>query len=117
MIFEFFRKPLGWLVAAILVLLALWWLYSAITANPKAEARLSRNQAQAASESGSDAVNTVGRAADREAASNELTRTNEQDIRNAPGSDAAVSAEARAAGIRALCKRAAFKDDPRCVKP
>jgi hypothetical protein len=111
----FTLKLAGYVLGALAVIAGLWWLYSAITANPKAEARLSRNQAAAASESGSDAVNTVGAAGDREAASDALTRTNEADIRNAPGADAAVTAEARAAGISALCKRAAYKDDPRCA--
>ena len=105
------------LLVPIAVVGALWWVYSALTANPKAEARLSRNQAQAASESGSDAVNTVGAAGDREAASDALTRANEADIRNAPGAADPVSAEARAAGLSALCKRAAYKDDPRCAQP
>jgi hypothetical protein len=99
---------------ALAVIAALFWLYSAITASPKAEARLGRNQATAAQESGSDAVNTVGAAGDREAASNDLTRSNDRDIRNAPGAAAPVSAEARSAGLSALCKRAAYKDDPRC---
>lgn len=110
-------KVAGYIVTALAVIGALWWLYSAITANPKAEARLSRNQAQAASESGSDAVNVVGAAGEREAASDALTRSNEADIRNAPGSADPVSAEARAAGITALCKRAAYRNDPRCAKP
>lgn len=100
----------------IAVILALAWLYSVITAKPKAEARLGRNQAEAARQSGHDAVNAVGAAADREAAGDVLSRTNEQEIRNAPGADAAVSAEARAAGVAALCRRAAYRDDPRCVR-
>lgn len=101
-------------LALVALLWALWAAYSALTAGPKAEARLGRNQATAASQSGSDAVNTVGKAGDREAASNDLTRTNEAAIRNAPGANDPVSAEARAAGITALCRRAAYKDDPRC---
>ena len=98
------------------VLLAVWWLYSTWTANPKAEARLGRNQASAASESGADAVNTVGRAGDREAGDDALTRSNEEDIRNAEGSDATVAPGARDAGLAALCRRRAYADDPRCVR-
>lgn len=105
-----------YLGAAIAALAALWWLYSAITANPRAEARLARNQAEAASQSGADAANTVAAAGAREADSGELTRTNEQEIRNAPGANTPVSAEASAAGMAALCRRAAYRNDPRCVR-
>lgn len=108
-------KAVLYALGAVAVILAAWWLYGAITANPKAKARLARNQAESALKSGADAVSTVGAAGDREAASNDLTRANEADIRNAPGAADPVSAEARAAGITALCKRAAYKDDPRCV--
>jgi hypothetical protein len=105
------------LALALAAAFALWALWGAIRANPKAEARLARNQAQAAAQSGSDAVNTVGAAAEREAASDALTRDNEADIRRAPGAADPVSAEARGAGLAALCKRAAYRDDPRCVEP
>lgn len=102
--------------AGLAAVAALWWLYSAWTANPKAEARLGRNQAEAASESGADAVNTVGRAADREAAADALTRSNEEDIRNAEGADAEVAAPVRDAGLDALCKRAAYRNSLRCLE-
>lgn len=104
-----------YIAGALAAAFALWALYSAVTANPKAEARLARNQSQAALESGSDAVNTVGKAGDREAAGDAVTRENDVAIRNAPGAADPVSAEARAAGIAALCRRAAYKDDPRCL--
>lgn len=114
----------GWLTlrvalyigAAIAAVAALWWLYSAITANPKAEARLGRNQAEAAAESGADAVNTVGAAGEREAAGDELTRTNDAEIRNAEGADAQVAQPVAEAGLQALCRRAAHRDSPRCVR-
>lgn len=111
----FFRKPLGWAVGALLLILAVWWAYSALTRDAKTEARLGRNQAEAASQSGSDAVNVVGKAGEREAASNDLTRTNETEIRNAEGADAVVAAPVRDAGLSALCRRAAYKTDPRCL--
>lgn len=105
---------LRWIVFGLLLVFALWWLYSAITAKPKAEAKLGRNQAEAAAQSGSDAVNTVGQAADREAASDALTRDNERTIRNAEGSSATVAQPANDAGRAALCRRAAYRDDPAC---
>lgn len=105
-----------YILAGLAALAALWWLYSALTANPKAEARLGRNQAEAAAESGADAVNTVGAAADREAAGDALTRSNETEIRNAEGADAEVAAPVNDAGLDALCRRAAYRDSVRCLE-
>lgn len=105
-----------YLLAALAAVAALWWLYSAITANPNTEARLGRNQAEAALESGKDAVNTVGEAAEREAASDALTRSNEETIRNAEGADDKVAAPVRDAGLDALCRRAAYRDSLRCLE-
>lgn len=112
----FLRKPLAWAICALLIVLAGWWLYGSITAKPKAEARLGRNQAEAAQQSGADAVNAIGSAGEREAASNDLTRTNEQEIRNAQGADATVAAPARDAGLRALCRRSSYQRDPKCLQ-
>jgi hypothetical protein len=42
------KKPVAWLVLALVVLAAAGWLYSAWTARPKAEARLGRNTTEAA---------------------------------------------------------------------
>lgn len=109
-------KPILYAIAAAVAVLVLWALYNAITAKPKAEARLGRNQAEAAAESGSDAVNTVGAAGDREAASDALTRSNEEEIRHAEGADAAVADPARTAGLRALCRRASYRGKPECVQ-
>ncbi len=103
-------------LTALLIALAVWWLYSTWTAKPKAEARLGKNTTEAAQASGKDAVNTVGQASDREAKIDDLTRTNERDIRNAQGADAAVAAPARDAGLRSLCSRASYRLDPRCVQ-
>lgn len=80
-------------------------------------AKLGRNQADAALQSGADAVDAVGRQQAGEAAIDAATRANEAEIRAAPGADATVAPEASQAGIRALCRRAATKDDPRCAKP
>lgn len=103
-------------VAALLIVFALWWLYATITAKPKAEARLGKNQTEAAQQSGEDAVNTVGAAGEREAGIDETTRTNEREIRNAEGADAPVAGGVRDAGLRSLCRRASYRNDPRCVQ-
>lgn len=102
--------------AALAIIGALWWLYSAITANPKAEARLSRNQAEAALESGRDAVGAVSAEAALERGHDDLTRSNADAIRNAEGADAPVAAPARDAGLRSLCKRRSSAGDPKCVQ-
>ncbi len=116
MIYKFVADNLTRILIALAILAGLWWLYSYVTAAPKAEAKLGRNQAEAALQGGQDAVNTVGAAADREAASDALTRSNEVEIRNAQGADAVVAAPARDAGLRALCRRAAYHSDPKCVQ-
>lgn len=116
MILAFFRKPLGWAVGALIVLLALWWAYSALTRNARTEARLARNQAEAAAQSGADAVNTVGRAGEREAAGDDLTRDNERTIRDAEGADAEVADGVNDAGLQALCRRASHRNSVRCLE-
>ncbi len=109
-------KLIGAGVVLLLLGLALWWAYSALTGRSKAEARLGKNQAEAAAQSGADAVNVVGKAGEREADSDALTRDNEKDIRNAEGSDAVVNPASRDAGLASLCRRSAYRNDPRCVQ-
>lgn len=82
-----------------------------------AQSRMERSQADAASNSAADAIGTVARSGEAAAASEALTRSNEQKIRAAQGSNAAVDPAARDAGISALCGRVAYKNDPRCKKP
>jgi hypothetical protein len=79
-----------------------------------AQSRVERSQAEAASNSASDAINTVAASGEAAAASEDLTRSNERDIRNAKGSNAAVDPAVRDAGLRALCLRRAYRDDPKC---
>jgi hypothetical protein len=104
------------LIVLVAAVLALGALYGAITAKPKAEARLATNQVQAAQQNGADAVNVVGQAGEREAASDDLTRSNDKEIRNAQGADAPVAAAARNAGLASLCRRASYQRDPKCVQ-
>lgn len=117
MIFDFFKKPVGWAVMAVLLLIAMWWAYSALTRDARTEARLGKNQAEAAQESGSDAVNTIGRAGERENASGDLDKTNATEIHDAEGADQAVSGGVRDAGLASLCRRAAYRNDPKCMQP
>ncbi len=79
-----------------------------------ARARLGQETAKAAGRSGQDAVATVGTAARREQQSDQLTQSNEREIRNAQGADARLDPAVRDAGLGGLCRRPAYRDDERC---
>lgn len=81
-----------------------------------AQSRVEREQTGALTNSAADAVGTVANVGDREAASETLTRTNEQEIRAAPGAAETVNPALRDAGIRSLCRRKAYEADARCGK-
>ena len=112
-------KALAAVGALIVVCLAAWWLVATLTGGKRAkvQAKLSGNVAGAALESGRDAVGTVGAQQAAEAASDRLGAENAASIHAAPGSDAKVDPGASSAGIKALCRRASAKGDPRCAKP
>lgn len=103
-------------VAVTIAIVALILLLSQCERNRglASQQRMDRGQAGAARASGADALNTLGNAASREAASEQLSRDNGKDIRNAEGSTAPVAAPVRDAGLRALCRREAYRDNPRC---
>jgi hypothetical protein len=79
-----------------------------------AQSRVERSQAEAASNSAADAINTVTGVGTNQAASEDLGRTNERDIRASEGANTKIGAGVNAAGRAALCKRAAYRDDPKC---
>jgi hypothetical protein len=101
-------------VIAVLGLLLLNQCQSASTARD--QAKLNKGQAGAAIESGGDAVNTVGNRATSDAQGDALTRENDDAIRNAEGAGAPVADGVRDAGLAGLCRRAAYRGDPRCVQ-
>jgi flagellar biosynthesis/type III secretory pathway M-ring protein FliF/YscJ len=80
-----------------------------------AQHRLEQGQNEALANSAADAINTQGAASVREQNSEELTRSNEKEIRNADGANNAVNPAVRDAGLRSLCRRAAYRDSPRCL--
>lgn len=82
-----------------------------------AQSRVERSQAEAQSNSAADAIGTVQRSGESAAASEELTRSNEQQIRAAEGANDRVNPAVRDAGIAALCRRKAYANDPRCRRP
>jgi type II secretory pathway component PulM len=106
---------LGAVLVAIIAGLLLWNAWSA-RATAKAEARLSKNQTEAALESGADAVGTVGAVGATEVQIDVITRENERAIREAPGADAPVDPALRTAGLQALCRRAAYRGRPECLQ-
>ncbi|MFA7597012.1 MAG: hypothetical protein WCY92_11720 [Novosphingobium sp.] len=82
----------------------------------RTEAKLARNQTEAAMASGSDAVATIGAQGTAEDAVDALTRENDHAIRNAQGAAAPVSDAVDAAGRFSLCKRAAYRGSAECVQ-
>lgn len=118
MIFEFFKKPLGWLVGALLFAAIMWAVFAYVTGSQraKAEAKLGRNTTEAAQQSGKDAVESVVDQATAEDAIDRQTQENEDDIRNAEGAGAAVGSAVDRAGRASLCKRAAYRERPECVQ-
>lgn len=82
----------------------------------KTQAKVSTGQAGAALQSGQDAANTVGNRMDADAGEDQLTRTNGDEIRKADGASAPVASPVRDAGLRSLCKRAAYRGNPKCVQ-
>lgn len=109
--------PLKVILAIAAVLLVLGWLQLRSCqkdAQTAAEVGLAKGQQGAQTNSATDAVTTQGAANRRERESEDLTRANEREIRNAKGADAAVDAAVRDAGLLALCRRAAYRDTERC---
>jgi hypothetical protein len=80
----------------------------------RAQNELNQDQGKALGNSAIDAINTQGAAAERERESEELTKSNEKEIRDAEGSNAPVNPAARDAGLRSLCRRPAYRDSERC---
>ena len=78
------------------------------------QSRVERSQAGAASNSAADAIGTVARSGEAERASEDLSRSNSEEIRNAQGANERVGAGVNAAGLRSLCSRSAYRDDSRC---
>jgi hypothetical protein len=79
-----------------------------------AQSRVEHSQAEAASNSAQDAIGTVANADAAAGVSEDLTRSNEQQIRAAPGANDKVNPASRDAGLSALCRRQAYANDPRC---
>lgn len=90
-----------WLaIATGVVIFAAWWIVTSLIGGKtaKTEARLSENQAEAAMESGTDAVETVGEQSKAEAARERSVAAMQKDV-----DDAETVSDAHAAGASWLC--------------
>lgn len=114
----FAARNLVRILIAVAVLIAVWWLVASLTSgkSAKVEARLGANQVEAATESGADAVETIGKQMAAEGTHDTITRENDDAIRNAEGADAPVAPAVRDAGRRSLCRRAAYRGDSKCLQ-
>ena len=113
---EFARRFAPWVALAVIALLvALLGPAACRKLNAEAaRARLGQEQVHAATKNGADAIATVGAAAAREQQSDQLTRDNDKEIRDAQGADAPIDPAVRDAGLGGLCRRAAYRDSERC---
>lgn len=107
-----------WMLGALaLTVLAVWWLVSSLMSGKRAatEARLNRNQTEAALASGTDAVESVGQTVRYERHTDIITRETERVIRSTQGADAPVDPDLHRLGIERLCQRAAYLEHPDCL--
>ena len=102
--------------AALIVLALLGWHEWRAMRTAKVETRLATGQAGAALASGRDAANTIGNRMEADASTDTVTRENDHAIRTAPGADASVDPALRDAALRGLCRRAAYRHDPKCLQ-
>ena len=112
------RKIIAVIVGGILVIALIWlafhWWQSSV--NSGAEARLAQSQGQAVTQSAKDAINATGAVSARSEAEDTQTRETDHAIRKAEGANAPVSHAVNYAGIAGLCKRRAYRCDPKCVQ-
>ena len=114
--YEIPTRLLFFILGVILLVVATVWFVQSCDSrrNKGAQSRVDTSQQGAATNSAADAINTVTGVGSNQAASEELGRDNERDIRAAEGANSKIGAGVSAAGIRALCKRKAYADDPKC---
>ena len=109
-------KVVFWVIVALLIAAVLGTAKCALTRNAKVETNLAKGQADASLKSGSDAVETVGNQQAAEMKTDAVTKENDDAIRKADGADVPVAAGVRDAGLASLCRRAAYRRDPKCLQ-
>lgn len=112
--------PMGWaalagglLIVAIAVFAVLSW---SADRRGLGEARVGQAQSQARTRSAGEATEIIARGADRDAATDEITRRNEDAIAHAPGAGQRLDPGLNRAGRLGLCQYAAYRDSPECVQ-
>lgn len=102
--------------AALLILFLALWGPAACQKmrSQEAQSKVDSAQSGAFRNSAADAINTQSAVNQRERESESLSRSNEEEIRNAKGADQRVDPAANAAGLRALCRRPSRRNDPAC---
>lgn len=101
-------------IVLVLALLLLGQCQKTLTAG--AEADLSAKTGAAQGQAGQAAIEAVSAAAERQAATDQLTRENDAQIKNAAGADQPVDPAVGHAGRMGLCKRAAYRGKPECLR-
>lgn len=117
---EFFRAldPTRWAMLAGAVALLIIILLTASHWSERERLRganAGRVIAEGQTAAGRDAVGITAADAKADAATANINRENENDIRNAPGADTPVDPALAAAGRRGLCRYAAYRDRPECL--
>ena len=103
-------------LALIILLVLFGWHEWRVSRTAHTETRLAAGQAGAALASGQDAANIIGNRMDADAGTDPVTRENANAIRNAPGASAPVDPALRDIALRGLCRRAAYRHDPKCLQ-
>lgn len=109
-------KAVGIAVALLLLLGLFAWHEWQVSHTAKTEVRLATGQAGAALDSGHDSANAIGNRMDQDAATDTITRENQDALRNVQGADAPVAPAATGAGIAGLCRYAAYRSKPQCLQ-
>jgi hypothetical protein len=119
-------EPYGWLVKKVGVAVA-WLIIIAVvlgvlfagyqtvkhffTSGVKAEAKLGKNQTNAAINSGHDAVETIGNRQAADEADRQAVEETKDDIKNQTDAGGVTDA-----GRRGLCRLASHRSNPECVQ-
>lgn len=105
-------------VVAVLLLIGLYYsVKSYFTAGLEVQLKVNAAQGNAMSESGHDAVQTTATVADNSAASDQVTRENDDAITKSKGASNAIDPALRAAGLQSLCRRPSYRNaHPSCVQ-
>jgi hypothetical protein len=106
-------------VVATVVGFGLFLVWQAVTghqrqAQASADVAAQSKEIASAAAAGHDAVEAVSNQADEESTTADLTKANADAIHAAPGAEAPVTPDADNAGLRALCLRHVYRNDPAC---